>query len=73
MQQNSQKQQDILYLQGNNTSPRAQVIGMMLIEDGELCGHHESFQNLGGQSWPLHADRTDLPYGFPRGPREVEL
>ena len=32
-----------------------------------LCGHHESFQNLGGQSWPLTADRNDAPYGFPDG------
>ena len=30
-----------------------------------LCGRHESFQNLGGQSWPLTADRNDTPYGFP--------
>ena len=32
-----------------------------------LCGRHKSFQNLGGQSWPLPADRNDLPYGFPAG------
>ena len=31
-----------------------------------LCGRHESFQNLGGQSWPLPANRNDLPYGFPQ-------
>ena len=30
-----------------------------------LCGRHESFQNLGGQSWPLTADQNDTPYGFP--------
>ena len=32
-----------------------------------LCGKHESFRNLGGQSWPLPANRIDLPYGFPEG------
>ena len=32
-----------------------------------LCGRHESFQNLGGQSWPLTADQNDTPYGFPAG------
>lgn len=32
-----------------------------------LCGKHEEFQNLGGQSWPLPAHRNDLPYGFPEG------
>ena len=32
-----------------------------------LCGKHESFRNLGGQSWPLPANRLDLPYGFPEG------
>jgi hypothetical protein len=32
-----------------------------------LCGKHESFQNLGGQSWPLPANRLDLPYGLPAG------
>ena len=36
VQQSGQKQQDILYLQCSNTSPGARVIGMMLIEDGEL-------------------------------------
>ena len=30
-----------------------------------LCGQHESYQNLGGQSWPLPAHRNDVPYGFP--------
>jgi len=30
-----------------------------------LCGQRESFQNLGGQSWPLPGNRTDRPYGFP--------
>ncbi|MCZ6675922.1 MAG: phytanoyl-CoA dioxygenase family protein [Candidatus Poribacteria bacterium] len=41
-----------------------------------LCGRHESFQNLGGQSWPLPADRNDVPYGFPAGlpqPASVDL
>ena len=32
-----------------------------------LCGKHEIFQNLGGQSFPLPVPRTDLPYGFPEG------
>ena len=30
-----------------------------------LCGHHDRFQVLGGQSWPLTDDRTGRPYGFP--------
>ena len=30
-----------------------------------LCGQRDSFQNLGGQSWPLPAHRRDTPYGFP--------
>jgi hypothetical protein len=30
-----------------------------------LCGQHDAFQNLGGQSWPLPADRRDKPYGCP--------
>ena len=34
-----------------------------------LCGRHESFQNLGGQSWPLPANRNDAPYGLPAGLR----
>ena len=41
-----------------------------------LCGRHESFRNLGGQSWPLPADRNDTPYGFPSGlpnPGSIDL
>lgn len=30
-----------------------------------LCGRHESYRNLGGQSWPLPGNRNQLPYGFP--------
>ena len=30
-----------------------------------LCGQHDAFQNFGGQSWPLPADRCSSPYGFP--------
>ena len=30
-----------------------------------LCGQRDSFQNLGGQSWPLPGHRRDTPYGFP--------
>jgi len=30
-----------------------------------LCGHHDAFQNLGGQSWPLCAHRLGTPYGYP--------
>ena len=30
-----------------------------------LCGRHESYRNLGGQSWPLPGNRNELPYGFP--------
>lgn len=30
-----------------------------------LSGRHEAYQNLGGQSWPLHAQRNDVAYGFP--------
>ena len=30
-----------------------------------LCGAADSFQNLGGQSWPLPSNRVDVPYGFP--------
>ena len=32
-----------------------------------LCGEHEKFQDLGGQSWPLHANRLGPAYGFPQG------
>ena len=32
-----------------------------------LCGRHEAYQNLGGQSWPLPAHRNDMPYGYPDG------
>lgn len=32
-----------------------------------LCGKHDQFQVLGGQSWPLPAKRMDTPYGFPAG------
>lgn len=32
-----------------------------------LCGKHDRFQNLGGQSWPLPGHRNDLPYGLPKG------
>lgn len=31
-----------------------------------LCGKHEAFSNLGGQSWPSPANRNDLPYGYPK-------
>ena len=31
------KRQDILYLQAVTTSPGAAVVGMLLVEDGELC------------------------------------
>jgi hypothetical protein len=31
------------------------------------CGFGNLFQNLGGQSWPLPANRSDFPYGFPAG------
>jgi hypothetical protein len=31
------------------------------------CGLGNLFQNLGGQSWPLPANRSDFPYGFPAG------
>ena len=31
-----------------------------------LCGKHDTFQNLGGQSWPLPAHRNDMPYGYPK-------
>lgn len=31
-----------------------------------LCGQHESFQNFGGQSWPLPGHRNDIAYGFPQ-------
>lgn len=34
--QDGEKRQDILYLQSNNTSLEGKVIGMMLIEDGQL-------------------------------------
>lgn len=30
-----------------------------------LCGQHADYQALGGQSWPLPAKRSGLPYGFP--------
>ena len=30
-----------------------------------LCGRHDAFQNLGGQSWPLPAHRNGTPYGMP--------
>ena len=30
-----------------------------------LCGCHEFYRNLGGQSWPLPGNRNELPYGFP--------
>ena len=30
-----------------------------------LCGKHEAYHNLGGQSWPLPGHRNDLPYGYP--------
>jgi hypothetical protein len=32
-----------------------------------LCGKHDRFQVLGGQSWPLPAKRLAAPYGFPEG------
>ena len=32
-----------------------------------LCGQHDKFQNLGGQSWPLPAHRNGAPYGLPEG------
>ncbi len=32
-----------------------------------LCGKHDVYQNLGGQSWPLPALRNDTPYGYPAG------
>ena len=32
-----------------------------------LCGRHDDFQNLGGQSWPLPAHRNGAPYGLPTG------
>ena len=32
-----------------------------------LCGKHDAYQNLGGQSWPLPAHRNDTPYGYPDG------
>jgi hypothetical protein len=31
-----------------------------------LCGKHEAYHNLEGQSWPLPAHRNDLPYGYPK-------
>ena len=31
------KRQDVLYLQAVTTSPGAAVVGMLLLEDGELC------------------------------------
>ena len=31
-----------------------------------LCGMHDQFQVLGGQSWPVfNPNRIDVPYGFP--------
>ena len=30
-----------------------------------LCGYSEAFQNLGGQSWPMPANRSGAPYGLP--------
>ena len=39
-----------------------------------LCGRHEDYQNLGGQSWPLPAHRNDVPYGLPEGlPRTLSV
>lgn len=32
-----------------------------------LCGKHDAYRNLGGQSWPLPAHRNDTPYGYPEG------
>ncbi len=34
--QNGHQRQDILYLQARSTSPESPVVGMLLIEDGEL-------------------------------------
>ena len=36
VEQNRRKPQDILYLQASSTSPKSQVVGMLLIEDGNL-------------------------------------
>jgi hypothetical protein len=38
-----------------------------------LCGMHEKWQCLGGQSWPLPANRLAEPYGFPGNDRAREL
>ena len=38
-----------------------------------LCGKHEMFQNLGGQSFPLPVPRTGTPYGFPEGLKKEYL
>lgn len=32
-----------------------------------LCGKEDSFDIVGGQSWPIPARRLDLPYGVPNG------
>ena len=32
-----------------------------------LCGKGEQFHVLGGQSWPIPANRIDKPYGVPEG------
>ncbi len=45
--QNGRKQQDLLYLQTSNTSPHSQVVGMMMIEDGE-----RSEGALEAEKWP---------------------
>ncbi len=34
-----------------------------------LCGKHDQFRIMGGQSWPVPADRIDDPYGFPEALR----
>tara|TARA_B100001013_G_C24454063_1_gene380799 strand:- start:97 stop:471 length:375 start_codon:yes stop_codon:yes gene_type:complete len=45
--QDGEKRQDILYLQSNNTSLQGEVIGMTMIEDGEL-----SEGPLDPKDWP---------------------
>ena len=36
-----------------------------------LCGKHEHFRLMGGQSWPVPAGRIDEPYGFPEALRRT--
>jgi hypothetical protein len=37
-----------------------------------LCGMGDAYRNVGGQSWPLPANRLDVAYGFPEKlPRKV--